>query len=104
VAGSWRRLHSEGLHNLYTSTNIIRVTKSKMRWARHIAQMEEMKKVYKILVRKSKGKPRCIWEDNIKLDLREMVCEGMDWILLAQDRDQWLALVNMLMNLRNPKR
>jgi hypothetical protein len=48
------------------------------------------------------GRPRCRWVDNIKIDLRETGWDGMDWIDLAQDRDQWRALVNMVMNLRVP--
>ena len=48
------------------------------------------------------GRPRRRWEDNIKMDLQEVGCEGMDWIVLAQDRDRWRALVNAAMNLRVP--
>jgi hypothetical protein len=48
------------------------------------------------------GRTRCRWEDNIKMDLREVGWGGMDWIHLAQDRDQWRALVNMVMNLQVP--
>ena len=48
------------------------------------------------------GRPRCRWEDNIKMDLQKMECGGMDWIELAQDRDMWRALVNAVMNLRVP--
>jgi hypothetical protein len=48
------------------------------------------------------GRPRHRWEDNIKIDLRETGCGGMDWIDLAQDRDQWRAPVNMVMNLKDP--
>jgi hypothetical protein len=48
------------------------------------------------------GRPRRRWVDNIKMDLREIRGDGMDWIDLAQDRDQWRALVNMVMNLRVP--
>jgi hypothetical protein len=48
------------------------------------------------------GRPRHRWADNIKIDLREIVWDGMDWIDLAQDRDQWRALVNTVMNLRVP--
>jgi hypothetical protein len=60
---------------------------------------------YRILVGKSKGirslgRPRRRWVDNIKLDLREIGWGGIDWIILAQDRDQWRALVNTVMNLR----
>jgi hypothetical protein len=62
---------------------------------------------YRILVGKPEGKrplggPRRRWDDNIKLDLREIGWGGMDWINLAQDRDQWRALVNTVMNLRVP--
>jgi len=49
------------------------------------------------------GRPRCRWEDNIKMDLHEAGCWGMDWIDLAQDRDGWWALVNAVMNLRVPE-
>jgi len=64
--------------------------------------------VFKVLVGKPEGKrplgrPRRRWEDNIKMDLQEVGCEGWDWIELAQDRDKWRALVNAVMNLRVPK-
>jgi len=48
------------------------------------------------------GRPRCRWEDNIKMDLKEIGCEDLDWIEQKQDRDQWQALVNMVMNLWIP--
>jgi len=48
------------------------------------------------------GGPRRRWEDNIKMDLQEVVCVGMNWIDLAQDRDRWLTLVNAVINLRVP--
>jgi hypothetical protein len=62
---------------------------------------------YRILVGRPEGrrpleKPRCRWADNIKMDLREIEWDGIDWIDLAQDRDQWRALMNTLMNLRVP--
>jgi hypothetical protein len=50
--------------------------------------------------KRSLGRPRRRWEDNIKMDLQEVRCRGMDWIELAQDRDRWRALVNTAMNLR----
>ena len=62
---------------------------------------------YRVLVGKPEGKksfgiPRRGWEDNIKMDLQEVGCGGMDWIDVAQDRDRWRALVNAVMNLRVP--
>ena len=86
----------------------MRVIKSRrMRWAGHVARMEEGRGVYRVLMGKPGGKRplrkhRRRWEDNIKMDLREVGCESMDWIELAQDRDTWRALVNAVMNLRVP--
>jgi hypothetical protein len=67
--------------------------------------MGEERKVYKVLVGKPEGKrptgrPRRRWEDGIRMDLREIGLGGVDWILLAQDRDRWWAVVNAVMNLR----
>jgi hypothetical protein len=76
----------------------------RMRWAGHVGQMGETRNAYRILVGKPEGKrtlgrPRRAWVDNIKMDLGEI---GWDWIELAQNRDQWRALVNTVMNLRVP--
>jgi hypothetical protein len=69
----WRKLHNEELHNLFSSPSIIRIIKSKrMRW----------------------------WVNNIKMDLREIGWDGVDWMDMAQDRDQCRALVNTVLNLR----
>jgi hypothetical protein len=61
--------------------------------------------MYRVLVGKldgmtPMGRPKCRWEDNIKADLQEVGCGGMDWIELDQERDRWWALVNAVMNLR----
>jgi hypothetical protein len=96
------------LHSLYSSPNIVGVIKSrKMRWAEHVARMGEGRGVYKVLVGRPEGKrplgrPRRKWEDNIKMDHREIGIDGANWIQLAQDRVPWRAFVNTVMNLRVP--
>jgi hypothetical protein len=80
--GSWRKLHNDELHSLYSSPNIVRVIKSRrIRWAGHIARMREGRGVYRVLVWRPKGKrlqrrPRGRWEDNIKMDFREIGING----------------------------
>jgi hypothetical protein len=76
-----------------------------MRWAVHVARIREERKLYKVLMGKIEekrplGRPRRMWEDGIRMDLRETGLEGVDWIRLAQDRDRWRAVVSAVMNLR----
>jgi hypothetical protein len=102
------KLHNEELHGLYSLPSIVRVIKARrMRWTGHVARIGEVRGAYSILVgrpegRRLLGRPRHRWEDNIKMDLREMGFGGVNWIHLAQDRDRWRALVNTVMNLRIP--
>jgi len=108
VTGEWRKLHNEELNDLYSSPNIVRVIKSRrMKWTGHVARVGESTDAYRVLVGKLEGqtplgRPRHRWEDNIKMDLQEVGCGGIDWIDLAQNRDRWRALVNAAMNLRFP--
>jgi hypothetical protein len=106
VAGGWKILYNEELRNLNTSPNLIGVIKSRrIRWVGHKARMGEMGNAYKILVRKLEGKRplgglRCRWENSTRTNLWETGSEGVNWMYLAQDRDQWRALVNTVMNIR----
>jgi hypothetical protein len=103
--GSWRKLHNDELHSLYSSPNIVTViTSGRLRWAAHVARMVEGRGVYRVWVGRPKGWtplgiPRRRWEDNIKMDLREIEIDGANLIPVAQDRVQWRAFLNMVMKL-----
>jgi hypothetical protein len=106
--GWWRKLHNDELHSLYSSPNIVTVIKSRrMRWVRHVARIGEGRGVYRVLVGRPEGKrplerPRRRRDNNIKIDLTGIGIDGANWIQLAQDRVQWRAFVNTVMNLRVP--
>jgi hypothetical protein len=99
-------MHNEELQNLHSLPNIIRTIRSKrMRWVGHVVRKMEKRNACKVLVGKQEGKrqlgiPRRRWENNIKTDFGGTRWGGMEWINLAQDRGQWRALVNTVMNLR----
>jgi hypothetical protein len=98
--------HNEEFHDVYSSPNIVQVIKlRRMRWVGHVVQMVVGRGMYRVFVGKPEGnrplgRPKCGWEDNIKMDLQEVGCGGMDWIELAENR--WRALVNAVMNLWVP--
>jgi hypothetical protein len=108
VTGGWRKLHNEEPHNLYSSPSIIRNDQVKDdEMGMPCSTNGERKNAYRILMGKPKGsrsfgRPRRRWVDNVKMDLTEIGWDGMGWIDLAQNRDQWRALVNAVMNLRVP--
>ena len=109
ITQEWRKLHNAELHALYSSRNIIRSLKSRrLRRAGQVARMEQSRNAYRVLVGKPEGKRplgrprRSRWEDNIKIDLREVGCDPGEWVSIAEDRDQWRAYVRAIMNLRVP--
>jgi hypothetical protein len=99
---------NEKLNDLYSLPNIVRVVKSRrMRWAGHMTRMGEERGVHRVLVGKPDGKrplgrPRRRWEDNIKMDVDEVGGDRGGWMELAQDVDEWRALVSTVKNFRVP--
>jgi hypothetical protein len=93
VTGGWRGLHNKEFHNLYSSLSIIKMKKSrKMRWAGHVAQMEEKSHALQLLMGKSEGRrqlqrPRCRWVNNIRMDL-ELESESKEDLWESVD-DVW---------------
>jgi hypothetical protein len=108
VAGGSRRLHSDELHNLYASSNIVRVCKSRrVKWVGHLSRKGENKNTYKSLVGRSEGmtpleRSGTRRENDFRKDVKEMGWEGVDWINLVQDRKEWPAFLNTSMKLRFP--
>ena len=70
----------------------------RVRWAGRVIRMEESRNAFKILTGKPRGRPRRRWEDNIRMDLKEMVINMRNWVDSVQDRDYWKALVNTALN------
>jgi hypothetical protein len=108
--GSWRKLHNDELHSLYSSPNVVKVIKSRrMRWVEHEASMGEGRGVYRVLVGRPKGKrklgrprPRHRWKYNIKMDLSEIGIDGANWTHLVQNGVRWRAFVKTVMKLWVP--
>jgi hypothetical protein len=89
-----KKLSNGELPNLYSSPSLIRMIKTRrIRWTGHVARIREKRNACRILMGKPEGmrplrRQKCRWVDNIKMDLREIIWSGMDWIDLAQDKDQ----------------
>jgi hypothetical protein len=105
VVGEWRKMHSGELHSSYSSPDVIRQIKSRrIRWAGACGMHGSGINMYRVLMGKPEGKrplerTRLRCEDWIKMNLKEVGLGGVEWIDLAQDRDRWWAVVNVVMNL-----
>jgi hypothetical protein len=106
--GSWRKFYNDELHSLYSSPNIFRMIKSRrIKGTGYVARMGDGRGIYRVSVgrtegKKALGRPRRRWEDNIKMDLREIGIDEANWIRLAQERVQWRAFVNTMINFPVP--
>jgi hypothetical protein len=106
VTEEWRQLHNAELNDLYSSSNIIWVIKSRRtKWAGHMARIGKGTGVYKVFVGEPEGKrplgrPRSRWKYNIKMDLQQVGCGGLDWNDLARDKDSSQALLNAVLSIR----
>jgi hypothetical protein len=107
VTGGWRKLHNEELHDLYSSSSIITVIKSRMRWVGHVARMEKKSTAYRLLVetperRRPLGRPRRRWANIIEIDVAKKGLGGVCSIGVSHDMFKFRALVNSVINLRVP--
>ena len=105
ITGEWRKLHNVARNDLYSSTNILRVIKSRMRWVLHVARIGKDRGVYRDLMGNLRetghlGHPGVYGRIILRWIFRKWDVGGGDWIHLAQDWDRWWALVNAVMNLR----
>jgi len=101
VTAEWRRLHNEEP----STPSIVCVIKSRrIRWAGHVARIGERKSVYRVLVEEPErkrplGRHRRRWEDNIKMDLKEILWKGVEWICRVEDKEKWCTLLDTVINL-----